>query len=124
MLEAGTLLVTTDDGGHVIGVVGLEAHGEQTLLRSLAVEPRWRGQGAGRALVAAALAVSSTDEVWLLTETAEQFLAGCGFRAVARAEVVGPVTESFEWRHACPASATAMTWRDNPSIRIDSFIGE
>lgn len=80
MLEAGTLLVTTDDGGDVIGVVGLEAHGEQALLRSLAVESRWRGRGAGRALVDAALAAASTEEVWLLAETAEQFLAGCGFR--------------------------------------------
>lgn len=109
MLDDGTLLAAIDEADGVVGVVGLEAHGVQVLLRSLAVDDRWRGRGVGRALVAAAIDASSTDQVWLLTETAEPFLASCGFRAVARSDVAGPVTESFEWRHACPESATAMT---------------
>ena len=110
MLEAGTLFVITGHAGDVIGTVGLERHGEQVLLRSLAVESRWRGRRVGSALVDAAVDAAGPAEVWLLTETAEAFLAGCGFHTVDRAKVVGPVTESFEWRHACPASATAMTW--------------
>ncbi len=38
-------------GGIVIGAVGLEAHGEAGLLRSLVVDPGWQGTGVGSALV-------------------------------------------------------------------------
>lgn len=109
MVDDGALLVATGDGGDVVGVVGLERHGDHVLLRSLAVDEGRRGSGAGRTLVHAAIDAAGTSNVWLLTETAEELFADCGFRVVPREEVAGPVTESFEWRHACPDSATAMT---------------
>ena len=37
-------------GDSLVGVVGLERFGEVGLLRSLAVDPRLRGRGSGRAL--------------------------------------------------------------------------
>ncbi len=39
------------DQGKLVGAVGLELYGDIGLLRSLAVDPRFRGKGLGQALV-------------------------------------------------------------------------
>jgi amino-acid N-acetyltransferase len=41
----GHYFVVREDDGRVVGVAGLELHGEDGLLRSVAVDPDYRGQG-------------------------------------------------------------------------------
>ena len=42
----GHFFVVREDDGRVVGVAGLEVHAEHGLLRSVAVDPDYRGQGA------------------------------------------------------------------------------
>lgn len=113
-LDDGTLrdFIVALDGDEVVGVVGLERHGDQGLLRSLAVAPGWRGQGLGRALVdaiearAAALGVRSLT---LLTQTAASFFAARGYVPIARTQAPAAVQASAEFAALCPASSACMT---------------
>jgi amino-acid N-acetyltransferase len=100
-----------DHGGKAVGVVGVEQYGDEALLRSVAVDPSWRGAGLGRALVDAALRAAraaGAKEVYLLTTTAERYFPRFGFVQITRDDVPGSVQQSVEFREACPASAVVM----------------
>jgi amino-acid N-acetyltransferase len=108
----GSFIVAVD-GDAVVGCVGAEVYGSDTLLRSLAVRADRRARGAGDVLVARlmeALRVRGVQRVALLTTTAEAFFARRGFVSVARADVPEAVRASEEFRGACPASAVAMVF--------------
>jgi amino-acid N-acetyltransferase len=95
--------------GVVVGVGGLELHGESALLRSLAVATP--GQGLGSRLVAALLEQArqrDVREVVLLTTSAATYFPRFGFVPVTREEVPQPLHASAEFQGACPASATVM----------------
>lgn len=50
----GHYFVVHDDG-RLVGLAGLEIHAEDGLLRSVVVEPEYRGQGLAKALVESAV---------------------------------------------------------------------
>jgi amino-acid N-acetyltransferase len=98
-------------GEWLVGCAALEVYGASALLRSVAVDPAWRGRGLGAALTEAALALAGARgvaRVYLLTETAGGFFPRFGFRAVPRSEVVPEVQGSVEFTSLCPESALAM----------------
>lgn len=102
------------EGSAVIGAVGLEAFGAAGLLRSLVVTPRARGGGLGGRLVQAledAAADRGLDQLVLLTQTAERFFAGRGYRVITRAEAPDALRGSSEFQSLCPATATCMSRR-------------
>jgi N-acetylglutamate synthase-like GNAT family acetyltransferase len=97
--------------GELIGLAGVEVHGDAALLRSVAVDPEFRGEGLGGALVDEALDVarqSGAETVYLLTLTAAAYFARLGFVPVGRESAPDAVAGTREWATACPASATAM----------------
>ena len=103
-----------EDGGSVVGVAGLEVYGTAALLRSVAVDPAWRGTGLGRLVTERALddaRSAGATEVFLLTTTAEDYFPRVGFAAVARECVPDALMASEEFRGACPASAVVMRCR-------------
>ena len=103
--------VLAEDGGRMVGAVGLELYGASALLRSAAVEESWRGCGVGRALIDGALDLArehGVQDVFLLTTTAEHYFPRFGFACVARDAVNHEVQGSVEFREACPASAAVM----------------
>jgi amino-acid N-acetyltransferase len=72
----------------LVGVIGLEFHGRDGLLRSLVVRPESRRLGIGNALLGALgqqARGAGITRLWLLTETAEAFLSGNGDLHDARA---------------------------------------
>lgn len=110
---AGTLggfLVATHDGT-IVGVVGVEQCCGYGLLRSTAVDARWRGRGLGRQLVERAIAGAESQglhALYLLTTTAERYFPSFGFSVTTRDEVPEVVRDTVEFRSACPASAVVM----------------
>src|SRR5919205_4083073 len=62
--------VVAESGGELVGVAGLELCCNNALLRSVAVDPAWRGHGVGRQLVARVIAEAEsrgTRALYLLT---------------------------------------------------------
>ena len=109
--EAFPGFVVAVHGDDVIGVAGLEVHGEHALLRSVAVATEWRGRGVGRALVERVIADATSrglQTIHLLTTTAERYFPSFGFTTVARSDVPATLREADEFVSACPASATVM----------------
>lgn len=100
-----------ESGAEVVGAIGLERWGEFGLLRSAAVDARWRGRKIGRRLVDRALTDAAARQlraVYLLTTTAERYFPSFGFAEVARASVPVELRSSVEFRGACPESAIVM----------------
>jgi amino-acid N-acetyltransferase len=103
-------LVAEDKEGCWVGVAGLELYGRSGLLRSVAVDRRFRGMGQGRALVDAALRrakAKGIGTVYLLTDDAVAYFGGLGFEPVDRKIIDEAVKASVEFGEMC-ASAVAM----------------
>lgn len=98
--------------GRIEGVVGLEIHGADAVLRSLAVAPEKRGAGLGRALVASALLLANARgvrTVYLLTTTAVDFFARLSFECCDVGSVPDAIAKSVEFSSGvCPATSTCM----------------
>ena len=103
--------VVVRSAGQIIGIGALEHFGGAALLRSVAVEPQWRGSGVGRLLIAELerrARAAGVSEIILLTLTAADFFRRLGYGAKDRARVPGAVLESAEFKSLCPASAICM----------------
>lgn len=103
-------LVARDDA-RVVGSAAVERYGDAGLLRSVAVDRAYRGQGLGARLVGAALErarQAGLQTVYLLTTTAPGYFPRFGFQPVARADVAPAVRQSVEFTGACPDSALVM----------------
>jgi amino-acid N-acetyltransferase len=108
--EAEALLVAREDG-RVVGVAGLELHGGEGLLRSVATAQEFRGRRVASRLCdevekrAHSLGVT---RLYLLTETAEAFFAKRGYRRVERANAPRGIASSKEFATLCPVSSALM----------------
>ncbi|HMI46877.1 MAG TPA: arsenic resistance N-acetyltransferase ArsN2 [Gemmatimonadaceae bacterium] len=106
--------IVAEEGGRVIGTVGLERFGSVALLRSAVVSEGRRGGGVGRRLVEHLLDYAESDgieEVFLLTTTAEDYFPRFGFTRTTRSAVPPAVKASAEFQGACPDTALVMTRR-------------
>jgi amino-acid N-acetyltransferase len=107
----GHYFVVREDDGRVVGVAGLEIHGEDGLLRSVAVDAEYRGQGLAASLVEAALERAkrvNLRAVYLLTTGARDYFARRGFADCPREDAPAAVRESWEFRTGCPSTAAFM----------------
>jgi amino-acid N-acetyltransferase len=105
-----TALVAREPG-RIIGCAALELYGNDALLRSVAVEPSFKGSGVGTGLTVAALELARRHHVrrvYLLTETAAEFFPRFGFAPVQRGAVPAAVRQSVEFTRLCPESAAVM----------------
>ncbi len=97
--------------GELVGVVGVERHGEVGLLRSLAVTAAFRNGGLGRALVAHAEAWASHSglkTLCLLTMTAAGFFKRLGYRETLRTAAPHAIAATAQFSGLCPSTATFM----------------
>jgi amino-acid N-acetyltransferase len=103
-------LVAEADAG-VVGAIGLEVYGAAALLRSAVVAPAGRKCGTGTALVTALLAhahARGVRDVYLLTNTAEDWFPRFGFARIRRDAVPTALQASAEFQGACPDTAVIM----------------
>jgi len=107
----GHYFVVREDDGRVVALAGLEVHGGDGLLRSVAVDAAYRGQGLAGRLVAAVLeraALLKLRDLYLLTTTASGYFARHGFAPCAREGAPEAIGASWEFRSGCPATAVFM----------------
>ena len=107
----GHYFVVHEDDGRVVGVAGLELHGEDGLLRSVAVDEDYRGQGLGASLVEGIFGRAARLEigtVYLLTTDARDYFARQGFVDCPRDEAPEAIRTSWEFTTGCPTSAAFM----------------
>ena len=103
--------VVAEADGRQVAAAGLERHGDVGLLRSVVVDPAFRGAGLGASLTERILARAQQQRlksVYLLTTTAADFFPRLGFHRIARAELPSAINESEELQGACPDTATVM----------------
>lgn len=93
------------------GIVGVELHGDDALLRSLAVEGAARGRGCARALVARAerhAREQGARRIYLLTTGAADFFARLGYKRVERSGAPQAIRATREFSSLCPISSMLM----------------
>lgn len=99
------------DRNVLVGAAGLEVYGQKALLRSVVVSQDVRGRGYGRRLIDAIRTRAQKKgitELFLLTETAQDFFAHLGFEVIAREEADVEVRRSEEFESLCPDGAVCM----------------
>ena len=97
--------------GRIAAMAGLERFGDVALMRSVATQEPFRGQGAATTLCRAVLDQARAEgvrQVYLLTETAEGFFRRLGFEVVGRDSMDPRLSASAELRGNVCASATPM----------------
>ena len=104
-------LAVRDGSGRLVAAGGLQRAGDVALLRSLVVDPGWRGRGLGRLLAEALIDEArerGIDQLWLLTTTAAAFFLALGFEPADRAGAPPAVRDTAEFRSLCPSSAACL----------------
>ena len=107
----GRFLVA-EDGGKLVGLIGLDVYGTTGLLRSLVVARSARRAGLGGKLVGALESAAQTaglTDLWLLTIDAEKFFERHGFDIVEREVAPDEIRETDEFGNLCPQTAYLMT---------------
>jgi len=95
----------------MLGVIGLEIHGADALLRSLAVSPGAQGKGCGLTLLQHLEAYSREKGIvtlYLLTETARGFFKKYGYESIDREVAPPSIRRTSQFSSICPKSATLM----------------
>lgn len=111
VLEHFSLFHVVRDDGRVVGLAGLEVHGPDGLLRSVAVDPAFRGQGLAASLLEATFGAArkaGLRALYLLTTTAPDYFRRHGFADWPRAEAPDGIRESWEFRLGCPSTSSLM----------------
>ena len=97
-----------------VGLVGLEIHGHDALLRSLAVAPESRRSGMGSALVQQAerhALGKGVRTVYLLTTTAQTFFEALGYSPTTRESCPLAIRSTPEFVNLCPGTAVILMKR-------------
>jgi N-acetylglutamate synthase-like GNAT family acetyltransferase len=108
-LDAYFLATIRDE---VIGCAATELYGNAALLHSLAVTPRLRHRGIGKALVTAVLQEATDRQlarIYLLTVNASDYFVQLGFERVPIEEAHHAFSASAEFHGACPGDAVFMS---------------
>ena len=95
----------------IVGVIGFEKYGSSAMLRSFAVRSDVRKGGIGNALVKQALEHLKTAglaPIYLLTNTADQYMINFGFEKISRQDIPPTVLESSALGTICPSSSICM----------------
>ena len=109
--DDGVFLVARDDG-QLCGVAGLEPLGASALLRSVAVDPKWRRKGVARALCDALVRQARTQgaqRLYLLTTDADRYFSSLGFSKTERNALPAEVRATTQFTETCPQTAIAMS---------------
>ncbi len=112
VVDAFEDFIVAEQGGEIVGAIGLESCGHRySLLRSAVVAYAARGLGVGHALTERTIAAAESrglDALYLLTTSAETYFPKFGFVRVERKTTPSEIRATEEFSSACPASAAVM----------------
>ncbi len=94
-----------------IGVIGIEIYESAGLLRSLAVHDSFKKLKVGTKLIEKLfdhITESNIVDIYLLTETAEDYFTKFNFDKVDRSNVPEIIMETREFKEICPDTAVLM----------------
>jgi amino-acid N-acetyltransferase len=100
-----------EQNNQLVAIGGFEHLGHYALLRSVAVDSRYRGLKLGSRLVNKIidqLHGLEVESVYILTETAEHYFTPFNFHAVDRETLPAEIQSTQQCQSLCPASAIAM----------------
>lgn len=103
-------LVAVENGG-LVAVMGIDNYGAAGLLRSAVVDSSHRNTGLASALLQHLLEAakqSGLTNLYLITNTAENYFSKKGFVKINRESVPAAVLQSKEFNGLCPASSAIM----------------
>ncbi|MDG3576841.1 MULTISPECIES: arsenic resistance N-acetyltransferase ArsN2 [Rhizobium] len=114
--EGRSFFRAVTSNGDTVGYSGLEACGDDVLLRSLVVLESFRGRGFGRTLAEATVEKAGRDVgVFLATTSAAPLFERLGFGLIDRRDVPAAVLSTRQLSGICPASATIMKLNRPPT---------
>jgi amino-acid N-acetyltransferase len=99
------------ESDEVVAAGALQRFGSSALLRSVVVAEKHRGSGLGRGIVRELERLARASQIShliLLTQTAAEFFARQGYRAIERSTAPEEMQGSEEFRSFCPSSAICM----------------
>lgn len=99
--------------GAIVGSAALDVHGNDALLRSVAVASDLAALGVGTRLVNDLIAHARANQlsaIYLLTTTAAAWFPKFGFVVIDRTAVPPTLSSTVEFTSACPSSATVMRY--------------
>ena len=103
--------VVARDGERIVACGGSETYPAAALIRSIAVDERYRSRGIGRQVVRQLLdrlASRGIREFYLLTTGARKYFEKRGFKTCDRDEVPPQLLSSREFQDGCCSSAVCM----------------
>lgn len=95
----------------VVGIGGIERHGNDGLLRSVVIADAFRQRGYGQRLCRLLIQKAQAEgiqAVYLLTNTADTFFVRLGFEPINRHSAPVTMQHTTEFRSLCPDSAVCM----------------
>lgn len=95
----------------IVGVLGTEAYGRLALLRSMAVDVKYRNNEIANSLLQQILQISKENKIqtlFLLTTTAQNYFLKHGFEIVERNQLPDVIQNTKEFQDICPVSAVCM----------------
>ena len=98
-------------GKKIAGVIGLEVYNQYGLLRSMVTDANYRKYSIASSLVDKLFQYAvelGLKEMYLLTETAEQYFQKKGFHTIERDNAPKAIKQTKEFSHLCPSSAVVM----------------
>ncbi len=101
---------------NIIGCAGIEHYDDVGLLRSVAVDIKYQRKGLGKKLINKMIVFAEEkgiENLYLLTDSAEEFFKKFGFKLVSRNDVDSRIQQTYEYTTACDETASVMVKRLN-----------
>jgi amino-acid N-acetyltransferase len=101
----------------IVGVIGLEPYGGVGLLRSLCVDPAYRGRGIAKTLNARIMAHAhrrGINRLYMFTLDAEEFASKLGFRKIDKSRLPKSIRSKWQFQKLKSYPAVCMTKKTGP----------
>jgi amino-acid N-acetyltransferase len=115
IVESQVEFIVAKNDIKIIGCIGIEKYGAESLLRSFVVDSNYRKKGFGKELYNRLLLHGVQNEIktlHLLTTSAKEYFIKVGFGIHDRNRAPEIIQNSTEFKSLCPSSSVYMVLKD------------